>query len=155
MSNEFGSPLPDRLAEVRELLLTQDNRCTADPMYCVQVCERVGPLDLGYCGDNIMFYSAAARVSYYHDGPDEDVWLRLLGMHRAGELPEAYEVGGYEEVWKTVQVCFTEEGCNRHLELNGHNYGYYHGVRIYVGSFYRNPEMLEIRAALLGHTDAK
>ena len=89
--------------------------------------------------------------TYYHDGFDPDEWKRLNALHDDGELPDDYTAASYIESWRTVQTCFTEQGCKRYLELDGHNLRHFHGVRIYADSFNRNVEMLEIREFLLAN----
>jgi hypothetical protein len=139
----------DPLSAIGKLLRTQDNRCTAYPMFCVQVCERIGPLNDDLGGGDRMFHNHEESETYYPDRPDPAEWDRLKALDDDGELPDYVCTGIYIEKWLTVQVCFTEEGCKRHLELNGHNYRSYFGTRIFVESFHRNPEMLAIREALL------
>lgn len=135
-------------AAIGERLRTQDNRCTADPAFCVQVCERIGPLMPEY-SDRLMFHDHENMETYYEDRPDPEEWKRLKRLGDAGDLPKHVTAGGYVEKWVTVQTCFTEEGCKHHLELNGHNYRHRFGVRIYAEYFNRNPEMLAIRGALM------
>ena len=139
----------DALKAIGEHLRTQDNRCTADPMFCVQVCERLGPIMPEYNNGEIMFHNHDLMETYYPDRPDPEEWNRLKALDDEGELPDNFTAAGFIEKWITVQVSFTEEGCKQHLEENGHNYRHYHGVRIYAESFHRNPEMLAIRKFLL------
>lgn len=141
----------DVLLTIGNKLRTQDNRCTASPMFCVQVCKRIGPIDPRYGNGHRMYHNHDEAATYYPDRPDPAEWKRLKALDDDGELPENISMGDYVEEWFTVQVCFTEDGCKRHLELNGHNYRHYYGTRIYADSFHRNPEMLEIRAALLAN----
>lgn len=108
-----------------ERLRTQDNRCTAEPMFCVQEKRR----DIGYDAN----YS------------DNHVWL-LDGEEVTEDTPDA-EKFGYVDRWETVMVAFTEGGCQEYLRLNGHNH---HGeTRIYADSFRRCPEMISIRQTLM------
>lgn len=147
-------PKPDTTASalqaIGEQLRTQDNRITRDPMFCVQVLDRIGPLLPEHC-DTRMYHNHEECEIYYKDYPDPEEWKRLKALDDACELPDEVTAGGYEEMWKTVQVCFTEDGCKQHLELNGHNYRHYYGVRIYAECFFRNPEMIAIRDALMAN----
>ena len=139
------------LLAIGEQLRTQDNRCTANPAFCVQVLERIGPIMLEYGSGEICFHDHSQCETYYHDGFDPDEWKRLKALEDDGELPDDYTASSYVEKWITVQTCFTEAGCKRYLELDGHNLLQYHGVRIYAESFNRNVEMLEIRKSLLAN----
>jgi hypothetical protein len=143
------APSTPSLATIGKNLLFQDNRCTADPMFCVQVRERIGPIMPEYGNGNVMYHNHDECETYYSDRPDPEEWERLRELDERGDLPSEITVGSYVERWFTVQVCFTEEGCKKHLDLNAHNYRKYHGVRVYVDSFHRNPEMLLIREFLL------
>ncbi len=156
MSKETKSESPpaqplgsDALFSIGEHLRTQDNRCAANPSFCVQVLERIGPIQLEYGSGEVMFYDPHQSETYYKDKGDTERWKELKALHDDYELPDGIEVASYVEVWKTVQTCFTENGCKRYLELDGHNLRHYYGVRIYAESFNRNVEMLEIRKALM------
>lgn len=121
----------DVIAGIAARLQSQDNHCTADPMFCVQEKKR----DIGY----------AVRYSK----PEETVWINL----KSGSLEplppwtKGAEEFGYKNRWETVMVAFTEEGCKEYLRLNGHNHK--GETRIYVDSFSRCPEMQAIRETLL------
>jgi hypothetical protein len=133
------------MKEIADRLRTQDNRMTRDPMFCVQVCERIGPIMEDYsAGDGLMIHDQSNCETYYDDGPDKTKFRRLMKLHNGGSLSDRYVVGGYATVWKTVAVCFTEKGCQQHLDQNGHNYRHYHGTRIYAESWHRNPEMMAV-----------
>jgi hypothetical protein len=76
-------------------LRTQDNRCTADPMFCVQEKRR----DIGYDKN----YS------------DDTVWIDMSdGDYDEVEpnTPGAEEFG-YKDRFETVMVAFTQGGCRR------------------------------------------
>jgi len=118
------------LLDIAARLRTQDNRCTAEPMFCVQEKKR----DIGYDAA----YSAG-----------DTVWINMEGGNYETvppNTPKAEEFG-YKDRWETVMVCFTEEGCKDYLRQNGHNHG---ETRIYVESFRRCDEMIRIRAWLMG-----
>ena len=117
------------LSNISDNLMTQDNRCTAEPMFCVQ--EKIR--DIGY-------------VAAYAD--DSTVWIDMeSGNYEEVEpnTPGAEEFG-YKDRWETVMVCFTEEGCKDYLRQNGHNHK---EARIYVESFRRCDEMIRIRRWLM------
>lgn len=131
------------LEKIGREVKTQDNRCTCEPMFCVQVCERIGPLIPEYCdGDRMMFHDHECTETFW---PESDRWRELKDLYDSGDLPENFSAGGFSEVWKTVQVCLTEAGCKQYLDQDRHNLRHYHGVRIYVESFRRNVEMTIIR----------
>ena len=154
---ETTTKTPDeKLAAIGENLRTQDNRCTANPAFCVQVLERIGPIMLEYGSGEICFFDHEQCETYYKDGFDPERWEELHSLHEIGHLADNITASSYVEKWITVQTCFTEAGCKRYLELDGHNLRHFHGVRIYADSFGgRNLEMLEIRNALLSLANAQ
>ena len=143
----------DPLLAIGDHLRTQDNRCTANPAFCVQVLERIGPIMLEYGSGEICFFDHEQCENYYKDGFDPERWEELHALHEIGHLSDNITASSYVEKWITVQTCFTEAGCKRYLELDGHNLRQYHGVRIYAESFNRNVEMLEIRKSLLANAE--
>lgn len=110
------------LQEIGERLLTQDNRCTDNPMFCVQQKHRTAVPD-GFSCDTV----------WVLDGDEVDE-----GTEDAEEIC-------YVDRYETVMVAFTEEGCKEYLRQNGHNLK---EPRIYVESFNRCPEMIAIREFL-------
>ena len=121
------------LLDIAARLRTQDNRCTAEPMFCVQ--EKIR--DVGY-------------DPAYSDG--NTIWIDMKSgdyTEVQPETPDAEEFG-YKDRWETVMACFTEEGCRDYLRQNGHNHG---ETRIYVESFRRCDEMIRIRRFLMSDTN--
>lgn len=111
------------LRAIGELLRTQDNRITQNPMFCVQQKRRqITPRD--FTGENI--------------------WV-LEGDEVEEGTEGAVEYGVCER-WETVMVAFTADGCREYIRQNGHNL---REPRIYVESFNRCPEMIAIRAVLM------
>lgn len=141
--------IAQQLALIGDEIRTQDNRGTSDVAFFVNVKERI-PTDPEFsCCDEWAFHDHDAVETYYHDGPDRERWEELSKLHEDDELTELVTPFRYVEVWKTVQVCFTEKAAKEHLEYNRHRYTSYHGAEVYGESFYRNPEMLQIRNALI------
>lgn len=123
-----------------ERLITQDNRCTSNPMYCVQIKVRDVGYDTAY----------ASGKCWRNFEIDETVYDDDEGFKDEPEGSEWAEFG-YMDRWETVMVAFTEKGCEEYLALNGHNdkrRAHNGEVRIYVESFNRCPEMIAIREFL-------
>jgi len=118
--------LDPTLLKISELLHTQDNRCTGHPIFCVEQKIR----DYGY-------------------GPrweDNPVWVSPDGDECDEGEPEAVETA-YRDRWETVTMMFTQESADAFIRQNEHRY--HRGLRVYVDSLYRNPEMIYIRNWLL------
>lgn len=128
-----------RLAKIGALIKTQDNRCTADPMFCVQQRRRMVGFDANY----------AERFCWHNTEDCEDT---IFDDDPNFKEPEGkqWEKFGYVDEWETVMVAFTEDGCKEYLRQNGHNLSH---PRIDVESFRRCPEMIQIRKWLLGLAD--
>ncbi len=128
------------LEQISERLRTQDNRCTSNPMFCVQIKVRDVGYDTAYA-TNHCWRNFESDETIYDDDPNF-------------QEPEGEEWSefGYVDRWETVMVAFTEKGCEEYLELNGHNGRRAHKgeFRIYVESFNRCPEMIAIREMLKG-----
>lgn len=128
------------LEAIGKRLQSQDNRCTQNPMFCVQILRR----DVGYDPDY------ASEVCWKNQYDCEDV---IYDDDPNFEEPsgDEWEQFGYVDRWETVMVAFTEKGCEEFLELDGHNVrrrAFRGQVRIFVESFNRCPEMIAIREFL-------
>jgi hypothetical protein len=127
------------LAAIGERIRTQDNRCTADPIFQVRGLKRIYGMDSRFT-DNPVWIDVEDDI-HEVDPPDDP-----------GKPGDFIIQTGYVDVWEVLAVAFTEEGCNEHLRLNSHNYSRYKKVEIYADSLYRCPEMQSIRSWLIGHT---
>ena len=130
------------LAMIGERLRTQDNRCTAAPMFCVQIKRRDVGYDPAYTSGLCWHHVEKERTKY-----DDDKGFKV-------PKERGWERSAYKDRWETVMVAFTEKGCDEYLELNGHNdrrVAFRGEVRIYAESFNRCPEMLAIREHLMAN----
>ena len=123
------------LSDISERLRKQDNRITADPMFCLQIKVR----DVGYDKN-------------YSEG--QTVWIDMQGGAYEEVPPESEgaEEFGFKDRWETVMVAFTEQGLLDYMMLDGHNVkrrAHNGETRIYVESFRRCDEMTSIRQSLL------
>jgi len=126
--------IPDHIFELANQIKNEDNRCTAYPMYCVQILIRDSGYDPNYSSDTI--------------------WINMNSgdYEECDEDESGAEEFGYKDRWETVMFSLTEQGCNDYIELNGHNLkrqAHDGQVRIYVESFYRCQEMIVLRNFLL------
>jgi hypothetical protein len=137
------APLSE-LKAIGELLRTQDNRSTDQPMFIVQQIR-----------------SYVTNATDYHDSRIE--WREsisgdyaLADAAESAALEEEYQhthtvPGGWDrlaviDVWEFVTACFTEQGCKDFILINGHNLN---SPRIYADGSYRNNEFRAIRNALI------
>jgi hypothetical protein len=127
----------ERLRQIGHQLRTQDNRCAANPIFQVRGLMRYYGIDPSWTDDPVWIDTEDGAVEV---DPPED----------PGNPGEFIIQVGYLDVWEVLMVAFTEEGCKKHLELNGHNYRRYRKVEIYADNIKRCPEMFAIREFLLG-----
>lgn len=120
-------------------LKTQDNRCTANPIFVVQQRRRILGLDPNFV-DTHVWICDGEEVS-----PEEAAKIDAE-FERTHENPEGCEYTGYVDVWEFVTACFTEQGCKDYLAANGHNLK---DPRIYADSGFRNAEWQAVREYFL------
>jgi hypothetical protein len=131
-------PSPDlsALAAIGERLRTQDNRCTAHPAFQVRGLRRIYGMDPDYATDTVWLDNGADCIEA--EPPDDP------------ENPGDFFIKtGYQDHWEVIMVAFSEQACLDFIEHNGHRCGAYRELEVYADSFYRCPEMLAIREALM------
>lgn len=142
--------IPDFIRDMGERLRTQDNRITADPLFCVFEKDYV-VAEEGYGHDRIDW--GDIRDEYTLIDPDSDKWHRLESLYQAGrEVGDNYQRNAVKFVDKFVTAAFTEAGANDHIRMNGHNL---RKPFVYVTSLFRTPEMIELREWLKAQEAAK
>lgn len=137
-------PNLEKLVEIGKLLLTQDNRCTQNPMFCVQILRADAGYHDGYAEEFCWWNLEQCTCQY--DTPPEG-WDEY-----DSDTHNGWERFGYKTRWETVMTSFTEAGCEEYLTLDGHNCrtrAHKGQVRIYAESWNRCPEMLDIRETLM------
>ncbi len=123
---------------IAERLRTQDNQCTADPMYVVFRKQKVVTTD---------DYSCLYQW-YDHDGcfeADRRQTAILDRMEDRGRDTGPWEKHYYQEVDEFISVFFTDQSAKDFIARNKHRYGAMHA---FVDSGCRNPEWQEVRAWL-------
>lgn len=123
-------------------LRTQDNRATANPQFIVQQKIRFYGVGLDYT-DLFKWIDSDNPEDVASD--IEEHGLNFLDSE--GLDTGSWRKVGYIEHWEFVTACFTEQGCEDYLRVNGHNLK---EPRIYVESAYRNCEFNEVRELLKG-----
>ncbi|SDZ95374.1 hypothetical protein [Marinobacterium iners] len=137
--------IPRFIRDMATLITTQDNRITADPLFCVfQKREIVTDADYGY--DRIVWCSdegeaddeTAQHLDELREDVDSDHWheseIKLDGVE--------WRRLAVKKIDEFVTACFTEQGCKDFLAINGHNL---RKPFIYVTSLFRNEEMKALR----------
>lgn len=130
------------LKELSRELNSQDNRCTAEPLYCVQEEERIWGMDGAYA-DDYEWYDPE-MVETYTD--DEAQSLLIESGEWDGEGEFDAELYGWRKVfytkrWKFVSAHLTERAATLYVEQNRHNLK---NPRVYVTSQYRCHEWISV-----------
>lgn len=134
------------MGEIGERLRTQDNRCTAYPIFEVQERKRVYGIDTDYDPKIAWLYDdESVEVHEGHGGISSEA-LEAKYQEDLNE-PRGYRRVGYHEYWEYVQPFFTEVAANRYIQENGHNHA--GELRVYAGSAYRNHEWQAVREQLM------
>ena len=128
----------EKLKKISMLLHSQDNRCTADPIFAVRQKRRRWGIEEPE--DDYAFINAENDYETVERGdPDFE---RLDALDDNFELPKEWRKSGYVDEYEFVTACFTEQGCKDYLARNGHNLN---EPEIYAYSAYRNQEFIEVR----------
>lgn len=131
--------LPPELSTIGELIRTQDNRITDQPMFVVfQKREIIGSDE-----------HSPSRICWVWDGEEvsELRAKRLEALYQDGRDTRGYDRYAMQEVDEFVTACFTEHGCKDLLRQNGHNL---RQPYIYACGSFRNNEYQLVRNWLAG-----
>lgn len=131
--------LSPELYTIGELIRTQDNRITDQPMFVVfQKREIIGSDE-----------HSPSRICWVWDGEEvsELRARRLEALYQDGRDTRGYDRYAMQEVDEFVTACFTEHGCKDYLRQNGHNLRLPY---IYACGSFRNNEYQLVRNWLAG-----
>lgn len=131
--------LSPELYTIGELIRTQDNRITDQPMFVVfQKREIIGSDE-----------HSPSRICWVWDGEEvsELRAKRLEALYQDGRDTRGYDRYAMQEVDEFVTACFTEHGCKEYLRQNGHNLWLPY---IYACGSFRNNEYQLVRNWLAG-----
>ncbi|HHF7693390.1 TPA: hypothetical protein ACPT01_002985 [Klebsiella pneumoniae] len=131
--------LSPELYTIGDLIRTQDNRITDQPMFVVfQKREIIGSDE-----------HSPSRICWVWDGEEvsELRAKRLEALYQDGRDTRGYDRYAMQEVDEFVTAYFTEHGCKDYLRQNGHNLRLPY---IYACGSFRNNEYQLVRNWLAG-----
>ncbi|CAM4405654.1 TPA: ead/Ea22-like family protein [Klebsiella pneumoniae] len=131
--------LSPELYTIGDLIRTQDNRITDQPMFVVfQKREIIGSDE-----------HSPSRICWVWDGEEvsELRAKRLEALYQDSRDTRGYDRYAMQEVDEFVTACFTEHGCKEYLRQNGHNLRLPY---IYACGSFRNNEYQLVRNWLAG-----
>lgn len=129
--------------EMAQDIRTQDNACTAEPIYIVQQRQRMYGIDPDLCDDGKIVW--LDLMNDHEELSGEEAEFLEKAYQKNFEEPENFTRTGYIDQWEFVQPFFTRKGAEEYIEANRHNLK---EPRIYVDSAYRNKEWQEVRKRL-------
>jgi len=134
----------NEMRAIGELLRTQDNQCTADPIFVVERKCIVTGFDTDHCESHQIVW--AIDDSMYFEG--EDYFKELEEeFERTGKQREDHTRTGFIVHWDFVQLFFTQSAADELISKHGHKYG--GELRVSVESAYRNIEFQTVRNWLM------
>ena len=113
-------------------LKTQDNRITANPLYCVQQKRRIYGIDLEY--DPQILYQWAEDPDYSWETREEAEQELLKDDISLDDFEKYIQEVGYIDIWEFVTAHLTEKAAQLYIDQNKHNLK---SPRIFVSSQYR------------------
>ncbi|WP_138438535.1 hypothetical protein [Marinobacter alexandrii] len=147
------SGVPEWMQAISENLHTQDNRITADPLFVVFQKTLIVVAE-GYDHDRIVWVDDEGHEA--DEVTESQLNALRSDIYGTCFMEDEIELGADErEEWRRfaikevdqfVTACFTEDGAEAYLKINGHNLN---RPFIYVTSLFRNEEMKELRNWLL------
>ncbi|HEY0161392.1 MAG TPA: hypothetical protein VGB69_01830 [Edaphobacter sp.] len=132
------------LIAMREQLATQDNACTAHPIFIVYNRKRLYGMDPDFGEDNNY-----AWINADGDFEESDERQKLIFdryFNRYNRWPLGWEKRHFVEIDEFVTCTFTRAAAEEFVRRRSHNYRHLH---VYVDSLHRNPEMIQVRQALM------
>jgi hypothetical protein len=137
------------LDALRTELRTQDNACTAEPIFLVYDKQRIYGLDSDYAEHYCWLYPD--RGDGRSEVTDSQMVARLNHLESLGKDPEIagveYARIGYVDVDRFITCCLTRKAAKRFIAANSHRL---RKPFVYVESLDRNDELIALRNHLMG-----
>jgi len=141
--------MPTALKKIGQLIRTQDNRSTDQPMFIVQENVKVWRVHPEDAEGHIWFDSDDSEQVCDEMAAKFDAWEEEGATWRIE--PSAFEKIYFRTRWEFVTACFTEQGCKDYMACNKHNHA--GELRIYGWHSFRNAEFRRVRTFLMGLED--
>lgn len=134
------------LKAMGELLRTQDDRITSDPIFVVEQLDKEYGIDPDYSHDGSSWCCDDVECASEEEAKAHD--REMCGDDPVDFDPSEWRVVYWREKWRFVTACFTEQACKNYIAANGHNLCQ---PRIYVHSGNRNYEWIDLREFFTGN----
>jgi hypothetical protein len=110
--------VPADILAMSEQMRTQNNACTAYPLFIVYEKKRIYGMDIDFADDNIVWIDAD---SDYCEADERKTKALERYYHRYVRMPRAWQRTAYIDVDEFDQVCFTRQGAEEYIQRNRHN----------------------------------
>ena len=138
----------EQLDALRTELRTQDNACTAEPIFLVYDKQRIYGLDSDHAEHYCWLYPD--RGDGRSEVADPKMVARLNHLEALGKEPEIagveYTRIGYVDVDRFITCCLTRKAAKDFISSNSHRL---RKPFVYVESLDRNEEMIALRNHLM------
>lgn len=151
--------------------LSDNTHMTRNPMFCLQIAERIVGLDTVMTDTRCWYFPELAETLF--DDDDYSTKCSMLGLDPSRQIDlsqidqlereierasaeESKPVAGpfgYVDQWVTIMVALSEEGLKDYMKADGHNVrarAFRGKTRVYVDTFGRCEEMVNVRKHLIG-----
>jgi len=132
------------IQEIAQEIKSQDNACTAWPMFVVQQRRRLYGLDTQWSDDNVVWIDSANDNVEATPEEHDDLEAKY---DVTGDEPDGWTRTAYIDQWEFVSVFFTRKAAESYITNQRHNLN---DPRIYVESANRNVEWQTIERHLRG-----
>jgi len=138
------------LKKIGQLIRTQDNRSTDQPMFIVQENVKVWRVHPEDAEGHIWFDSDDSEQVC------DELAAKFDSYEEEGGKGWKIDQQDFEKIyfrtrWEFVTVCFTEQGCKEYIARNKHNHR--EELRIYGWHSFRNAEFRSVRTFIMGLED--
>jgi hypothetical protein len=139
---------PQALTTIADKMRSQDNACTAHPLFVVYNERKIYGMDSEFCED----YDWIDQEGGDYTVADARKIMVLERYQRHfGSEPEAWAKRYYIKRDEFVTCAFTLDAANEFIKRKHYDYDRLH---VYVESMYRMPEMIAIQEHLLSFSTA-
>lgn len=139
----YDAQVPEDFRYRAERMRTQDNACTANPIFIVYEKERIYGMDPAYADENIVWIDSG---NDYAEADEKKAKALERYYNYFGTEPRNWTRTAYIDCDKFSTVCFTRQGAEDYINAHKHNLKRPH---IYVEHLHRrNWEMNSVRSFL-------
>jgi hypothetical protein len=142
----------EKLKAIGKEILSQDNLCTANPIFLVQRRKTIYGMDLDYSdeviwlGDDCYEFPKEIQKQLTEAWDNNQETVRIDGEdYDLHDLTRTAKM----ETWEDIQPFFTNKAALEYIESNAHRHGGKDELRVYIECAFRNEEWQTVRNYLI------